>query len=175
MEMKKNSKLLTVYLYIFLFIVNIIPLVIFREQARITIYSSIPLLMIADVIISTVATYKLGYRKWKLYNAYKTVCGINPHDKKDYTDTPGYKKYLDFMFSMTIGTIPFFIPAVFFAKNGFWAILWLAAVILLFGLPNLVLEIRGTFKIAKANKKVSEQRAEELKEQIMREELGKWK
>ncbi len=93
-------------------------------------------------------------------------------EDEDYTFTEKYEKEFFWQFCVYWFAIPFYIPCVFFTSA-----LWMTAIgtICVFFAPQLVYfiyDISNDIKNAKEYRIKEQKRAQELKEQELREELG---
>lgn len=170
----RSKKALAVFLlFCFLILINIIPLLVFREKAQITSYSLIAVMLLIFVVIKGIDSYIFRHKGNYLTYARRGIFTVFLADR-DYTFTPKYTKKFYRMLLVYCAAIPFYIPAIFFSSRP-WHPLW---AFLVFAAPQFVFfiwdarEFRSEVKLAKQKEL---ERKRELEEQKAREELGRWK
>ena len=173
MKSIKNRKIIYIVLSIAVLIANILPIIIFRQRAAITIYS-IPSLVFAfcSTVYAIVAISLRKYFNLFFLNLYILSKMLN----KSYNKTQEYKEdFIKFAF-IYCATIPTCITLSLFADNFYLAIIWPleisilrdAAIILIALIPLIVRNI---------TKKQQQHIKDEAyrKEQERRESMGEWK
>ena len=171
--MKKREKIITLsILYALLLIVNVIPVIVNREEAQITKYSVPAIMLMLFVIINGVFSYFLRHKgNYLMFRKYK------PNEfasDKDYTYSEEYLKRFFGMLEIYCAAIPFYIPLIFLTTRNIQTLLTL----LVFATPQIIFIIQGISHTAKEFKQAEirkKQNEEELKEQERREEQGYWK
>lgn len=125
MKSIKNRKIIYIVLSIAVLIANILPIIIFRQRAAITIYS-IPSLVFAfcSAVYAIIAFLYKGHGnlfvlgKDKLFIAFLRSLS---DDKRD-TDSDEYKKEFALFAFVFCASIPFYIPLALFAKSYYTAL-----------------------------------------------------
>ena len=153
-------------------LINVIPLLIFKDKAAISIYSLFAVFVILVVSCIGISVYSQRYEGNYLY--YPRPKYVPPKDD-DHVFTEEYQNEFFWQFCVYWFAIPFYIPCVFFVSEPWGSILWPMCV---FFAPYLVYFIYHISKMIRSEKKyqIRKQRHEqELKEQMLREELGRFK
>ena len=171
--MKKHLK----YSHIFfvtlgLLIVNAIPVIVFRDQIKISAYSLIAITVAAVVVFNGILAclfkHKGNFLIMRKHN------GAIFSEDKDHTFTNRYECEFRRMLLIYCAAIPFYIPIICFASNlqeALWSLLVYSVPQIIF----LVNEIRKTLKDVKKEKLHQAQLEKERIEQERREELGHWR
>ena len=157
-------------------LLNMIPVFLLWEQARISIFSSLPLLCMAIAVsigLGACATKDKNSFFWidKRYHSFFL-------SEKRYTLSKNYDREFRWMLPVYFLPVPCYLPIILLANSALdmlWALLVLFA-------PQIVYMIIDFKALAKEIKKdVREQKEKEAKqererlEQERREELGRWK
>lgn len=154
-----------------LLLVNIVPIFIFSEQAKITMYSYYSINIMAVVILNGICA--CIYKHCGNYFIISKQSFLF-RSTQSYTFTDAYEKEFRWMLLVYFAAIPFYIPVIFFARNT-PHLLWS---VLIFALPQAIYFFHCIFEISKDVKEEKMQRAKrqkEREEQEKREELGYWK
>ncbi len=151
---------------------NIVPVIVFWDQAALTEFSFFPLAILLIAILNGILAvflkhkdnyFKFARNKWHAWE-----------EDRDETFTVEYEK--EFRLSMLIYcvAVPFFIPTIFFVSGvpQFFLTIAVGAV------PQVIFYIRYLIRLvheAKEAKIAQEKQQKELREQEAREEQGYWK
>jgi hypothetical protein len=171
--MKKRLKYSHIFYITFaLFILNIIPLIIFQNQIQISTNSIATIALAGIVILQGVLAYSFKHKgNFLMINRYRHT-GFS--EDKDYTFTDEYEREFRWMLLIYCLPIPFYLPVIFFAtswKHTIWALILYIA-------PQVIYVIHGiyqTVQMVKETKRREAQLQKEREEQEKREELGYWK
>ncbi len=173
--MKKPIKYsLIVCVTLALLVVNMIPVFLFRDRARVTSYASVAILLL---LLHTARTVSACFLKHKgnmflIRGKYAHIHIYSPD--REETFTPAYEREFRVLLLVHCMAIPFYIPLIFFVhswENTLWDLL-------LFFLPPLIAvanEMRKMYAAAKKAKQRDAALEHERIEQERREEEGHWK
>ncbi len=170
--MKKiKSVMLYTLLYSLLTLLNFVPLIIFKDSAKISVYSIPSVLVLIAVSITAVISYFLRHQdNYLVYRRHRSIFS----GERDYTYSEEYERRFRLMLVIYCIPIPFYLPVIFFARS-YMHSLWS---LLLYAIPQIafmVMEICDTVKDVKDAKMKRLDEKRERREQEMREELGRWK
>lgn len=170
--MKKTKKILIfISLFAFSVLINVIPLIVFKDKAAVSEPSYAPITIMIASIIYGIGVYRLCY-KGAMYSEGLWIYYFS--DDKDYTFTDKYMNDFYWMSLIYWFTIPFYIPCIFFIsewKHALWAFC-------VFFAPRIIYLIWMIFDMSKDVKEYrlkQQKQAQELKEQQAREEMGHFK
>ena len=168
MNKTTRKKLGIVLLFVFLILINVIPVFVFREKIQITPYSWVAVLFLLIVVIRAVDAYVFKTKR-------KYLGSFGP--KGSLTTSLPESEYTKDFYRMLIiycAAIPFYIPAICFSKESWHLFL----TFLIYGIPQLIFFLIDVQKI-RYDKKVYRQKQsrheKEREEQERREEFGRWK
>ncbi len=151
---------------------NIIPVLVLREQAQLTIYSLPPAVIAAGVLLNGLMA--ILFKHTANYLSFGTPRKLFFTDNPR-THTPEYERKFRWMALIYFGAITFYIPILYFAESHPQAIS--LSLIPLF-LPQVIYIIHGIYESiqdVKTAKAAEEREARERREQEQREELGIWR
>ena len=176
--MKKGffKKHLWAYAFITLFIINIATVFIFREKARISSYSYLPMILLAFVLVLGALAYiSKDARVFSFVGACKiheSTAGSRfwKYNQPTAADLEYFRKTAKIYFS----PIPFYIPLIFFS-TAVAHYLWCLPLILIPQLTFIGIEISATLRDVKEAKLRKKQLEKDRIDQERREELGRWK
>ncbi len=171
--MTRLAKILTVALFVALTAVNIIIVIIFREQATISKLSILPIIWILLILYYGITACFFKH-KGNLFYVARSYLFWGEEDKA-YTFTREYLMEFYLMLTILWATIPFYIPLIFLVSDIVTMLMWL---LIIFFVPEFIFwafSFTHFLKFIKQDKLKKARYAKELKEQMMREELGKWK
>lgn len=160
-------------LYTVVLIINMFIVWIYKDNARVSIFSLPSLLLMSIMIIHAIVSYVLRYKG--NYLPFRSFGRPNPFTTdKDYTFNELYINRFFIMLKIYCLSIPFYIPQIFLTSS-YMESLW---ALIVFFFPQFVYVIVGivdTLKDVKESKVKTEQLEKERLAQERREELGKWK
>ena len=148
--------------------INIIPLVVFRENISFSKYSIYPCLFMSGVGLTAFKAYI--YRRqgdFLRYGRPFRVIGSSQYSKE-------YRRTFYWQFTVYCFIIPFFIPCIFLSAKPIH-LLWTICVALLSVCCQIIYGIIGTIEDAKKDKITKQKLNEKLQEQEKKEELGRFK
>lgn len=153
-------------------LINIVPLLIFRDSMVFSEQSiasaGIMILVSANGILSYFLRHKgnfLSLRR-RQFGAFSA--------NKDYTYTKEYNREFFWQFLVYCLAIPFYIPCIFFVSK--WPhLLWTLCVLFAPQVIYIVYGISNTLKDVKEYRLAKQKKEQELKEQMQKEELGRFK
>ena len=151
-------------------LINVIPLLIFKDKAAITYFSWFPMILMLIESVNGVIAFFLRHKGNYFTDGYRSIHIFS--EDKDYTFTKEYKDEFFWQFCLYWFAVPFYIPCIFFVSGGWRKFLWTACV---FFTPYLVYFIYYISKEIKAEKEYQirkKKQEQELKEQMLREEMG---
>lgn len=166
-----KSKMILVCVYGFLWLINIIPLIIYRDMAALTIYSIPGAAVMGINILHGIAAYCLRYRdNYLIFGKRRHVFCMDSNREASDEDLKMFYQ----MFKIYCAPIPFYLPVIFFSQSleqSCWAFaVYFAPQILYFGMG---------IKLMRDEMNEANQRREQLEkerlEQERREELGFFK
>ena len=153
-------------------LVNIIPLLVFKDAIVISKQSLISVMIMVLVSINGIMSYFLRHKGNFL--SFGKPRGSALSADKEYTFTEEYNKEFYWQFLVYFLTIPFYIPCIFFVSE--WThLLWTLCVLLVPQAIYVAYGILNTVKEVKEHRLAQQKREEELKEQMRKEELGRFK
>ena len=170
--MKKQNIIALCVFYGLLLIGNIIPVIIFKEDAQITKYSVPAIVIMSFVIFNGVVAFFLRHKG--NYLIFKKHRANEFGSDKEYTFSQEYQKRFFLMLGIYCAAIPFYIPLIFLLTS-YVQTLWVLVVLFVPQAIFIAQEIGDTMKDVKQAEIKRKQQEEELKEQQKREELGYWK
>lgn len=179
--MKKRKKILIfISLLAFSVLINIIPLFVFKDKFAISerSYSSFfPIIIMILVSINGITAYFLRHKcnllEFELGLAYRVFLIFS--DDQDYTFTEKYINNFYWDSLIYWFAVSFYIPCIFFISEWWHKIIWTFCV---YSAPHIIYLILGIFDIAKDVKEYrlnQQKQAQELKEQMAREEMGRFR
>lgn len=173
MKSIKNRKIIYVVLSVAVLIVNVLPIIIFREHAAITKYS-IPSIVFAfcSAVYAIIAISIREHFNLFFSNLYIIAKIFN----KSYNKTQEYKEdFIKFAF-IYCSTIPTYITLSLFADDLYSGIIWSLDVSIIRGVAIILLGLIPPVikNIAKKKQQYIKDEADR-KEQECRESMGKWK
>ncbi len=173
--MKKPIKYsLIVCVTLALFVANIIPVLVFRDRARITSYAIFAILLLLLHIARTVSACFLKHKgnMFLIRGKYAHI-HIYSSDREE-TFTPAYERQFRALLLVHCMAVPFYIPLIFFVHS--WRdVLWN---LLLFFLPPLIAIANEMLKVYVAAKEAKEKDEALARERILqerREKDGRWR
>ena len=162
--------------FVAVLLINIVPVFIFREKARISSYSFLPMILLAFVIVLGALAYIskdarvfsfIGVGKFHNSNVGSRFWRYNQPTATDLNDF--WKKATIYFFPL-----PFYIPLIFFSTAASHY-LWCLPLLFLPQFTFIGIEICGMLREVKEEKLKQEQLEKERIEQERREEQGHWK
>ncbi len=169
--MKKN------FIFCFAFavtaLINILPVVIFKEKAAISQYSYVSVIIMVIASVDAILCYIFRH-KGNFLPFYRNSHGVIFSYNKAYTFTEEYAKKFYWQFLVFCLSIPFYIPCILFASKDIH-MLW---GLFVFSVPQIVYITYGARGIVKKFKGIqSDKRRQEQEriEQERREEMGRSK
>ena len=169
---KNRRKALTIVLvFLVLIAINVLPLFLFREKAKISEYSQFPIAFAALAVLQGVLAVLFRHK-----GNYLIVGEGGPLFVKNrhYTYTEAYKKEFRWMLFIYCAALPFYLPCIFFVTCDA-QMLWAVAVFFAPQVCYFGRDVAQTLRDVKADKKRKRELQKELEEQKRREELGYWK
>lgn len=154
-------------------LINILPVVIFKEKAAVSQYSYVSVIVMAIAIAYAISCYIFRHKGNFLPFYESRHVSIFSYNK-DYTFTEEYAKKFYWQFFVFCLSIPFYIPCIFFASKDIH-MLW---GLFVFSVPQIVYITYGACGIVKKFKGIqSDKRRQEQEriEQEKREEMGRFK
>ena len=171
--MKKRKKIVIfISLFAFSVLINVIPLIVFKDKAAVSEPSYAPITIMIASIIYGIDVYRLRYKGVM----YLQRLWIDDYfsDDKDYTFTDKYMNDFYWMSLIYWFTIPFYIPCIFFISE--WKhVLWAFCVYFASRIIYLIWGIFDLLKDVKEYRLEQQKQAQELKEQQAREEMGRFR
>ena len=130
-----KKMLIFISLFAFSVLINVIPLIVFKDKAAVSEPSYAPITIMIASIIYGIGVYRLRY-KGAMYSEGLWIYYFS--DDKDYTFTDKYMNDFYWMSLIYWFTIPFYIPCIFFIsewKHALWAfcVFSLRVLFILFG------------------------------------------
>ena len=157
-------------------LLNAIPLLIFMDNAEISIYSLLPIFALLCALIVGIAAYVERYKGNFLYYPRPRRIRLSEPPKYDArVFTKEYQNEFFWQFCVYWFVIPFYIPCIFFFSENWVCALWLLGLVLAPFLVYFVYHVYVMIKSEKDYKLRKQRREQELKEQMLREELGHFK
>lgn len=150
-------------------LINIIPLLIFKDKAAITPRSIFPAFFVICLSISGVVSYLTRHKGDKYRRLHLWMLLLKD---EEYTFTEEYEKSFFVGFCIYWFAIPFYLPFVFFDLGWNGSILWPLCVMFVTLLVSIACEMPNMIKEAKERRTAREKLKVELKEQELREEMG---
>lgn len=153
-------------------LVNTVPLLIFKDSmvfsAQSVVSVVIMLLVSANGILSYFFRHKGNFLL--LRKSHGSIFSAN----KDYTFTKEYSREFFWQFLVYCMAIPFYIPCIFFVSK--WEhTLWTLCVLFAPHVIYVVYGIGSTVKDVKEYRAAQQKTEQELKEQMQKEEQGRFK
>ena len=178
--MKKRKIFLAVYFFVLL-ILAALPVFIFWESAKLTIYSIPAIICLVSSVVYALIAYSLRERgnlfligTSRLF--FMLLYSFFREDNNIYTSHPYYKKEILISGIIFGSAIPFYIPIAFFAHDFYSVMLWVLRLCLIWVITSLVFIIVWRIVIVlKIQKQEKAQDDVYRKEQEQRESIGKWK
>ena len=173
MKITKNNKLIYVVLSVAVLLANALPIIVFREQAAITVYS-VPALVFAfcSIVYAIIAVSLRDRFNLFFLNLYIVARLF----RKSYNQTQEYKEdFIKFAFVYCAG-IPFYITVSLFVDNFYAGIIRALDVSIVSGVAIILLGL-----VPPMIKNISYQKQQRMKEeadrreQEHRESMGQWK
>lgn len=171
--MKKTKKILIfISFFAFSVLINVIPLIVFKDKAAVSEQSYYSIIIMILVSIYGISAYFLRHEGiYLMFQKYRFPVS---DDDIEYTYTTEYMNNFYLMFLIYWLAVPFYIPCIFFVSK--WEhTLWTICVLLTPQIIYLILGIFDTLKNIKEYQLKQQQLAQELKEQQAREEMGHFK
>ena len=154
-------------------LINVIPLLIFRDKAAVSINSLLPILTIICMSFNGVRAFL--YRHIGNYlelDRHRLWTYIYFSEEKDYTYTEEYEREFFWQFCLYWFAVPFYIPCIYFVSGPLGSLLWTACVTFTPQLVYFIYDIANAIKAEKEYQIRKKKQEQELKEQMLREELG---
>ena len=166
------KKVIFISLFAISVLVNIVPLLIFRDSimiSNLSLFSAVTMILIsANGILSYFLRHKGNFL------SFGKPRGSAFSEDKDYTFTKEYSKEFFWQFLIYCLAIPFYIPCIFFVSKRVH-LLWTLCVLLVPQAVFVVYGISNTVKDVKEHQLTLQKREQELKEQMQKEEMGRFK
>ena len=127
------------------------------------------------MIIHGIAAYFLRRRGNYIAGRKKGRLGVRDdryHKAEDYESAEEYRKEFFWQFCVYWFVIPFYFPFVYFHWGYGWIFFWLMVVMCIPSYVSIIWDMIKEIKIGKTLKIKKQKQEQELKEQLMREELG---
>lgn len=160
-------------------LINIIPLLIFKDKAAVSKDAWFTIIIMAGVSINGVSSFFLRHKGNYLSIAYRPSILTLFSEDKERTFTEEYEKEFFWQFCVYWFAVPFFLPCIFFDSGKWWNVLWPMCVFLVPQLVYFIYDIIYSISNGKKAKKelqiIKQKQEQELKEQKLREELGHYK
>ena len=180
MKNLKNRKFIYILIFVVALILNVLPIIIFKNDVAISKYSIVSIAFaICSVVYAVIAfLYKdkgnlfVVGRKYWFYRALSLTFS----DNESYTQGEEYKKEFGLSAFIYCITIPTYITFAFFAKGFYsalsqalgWTIVRLIAIIIFVIVPPIIKRIK-----AKKQQRMKDEA--DRREQERRESMGEWK
>ena len=165
----KIKRVIICAVIVFIMLLGVIPLLIFREKANITAYSIPAIVVLVGVTINGLLALAS-----KDKHAFSFFDRCHSHYYKYNRPTTVQLKEFYLYALIYFAPIPLYIPIVFFATS-YVQSLWCLLLLLIPEFTFIFLEMRLHFLERKQEKQKEQRELEEKKEQERREELGRWK
>ena len=172
-EKTKLTYSLVIGILLGLLLLNVIPVLALPDKAALTRFSYPPgvILFVMTIYGLCAIIDKHKGNHFLLESSHERSFSYN----KSYTYTEAYEREFRWSLLIYFGTLPFYIPLIFFARSFPLSAGLSVGLLLVSQLALAIPGIRASIQDAKERKQILAERERERIEQERREELGRWK